>query len=116
MEDTVRGKKRTLQKYRLEYAQKFPVLSSSKLGEHHARCNLCSTDFSVSHGGLSDVEKHVNTKNHKTIAEATRGRSLTSFFATSSDVSVINAEVLMTEFIIEHSLPLSVADHCSKLF
>ena len=40
---------------------------------------------------------------------------LTSFFATNSDESVINAEVLMTEFIIQHSLLLSVADYCGKL-
>ena len=45
----------------------------------------------------------------------TLGVTPTSFFATSSDVSVINAEVLTSEFIIEHSLPLSVLDHCSKI-
>ena len=39
------------------------------------------------------------------------------FFSTPNDVfEITNAEVLFTEFIIEHSLPISIADHAGKLF
>ncbi|XP_063966229.1 uncharacterized protein LOC135156785 [Lytechinus pictus] len=110
------AKKRVLQKYRKEYSEKFPVLTTSKLGEHFTYCTLCSVDVNVGHGGISDIQRHIDSKKHRTNAEATKGKPLTSYFTTTSDVSVINAEVSFTEFIIEHSIPLSVADHCGKLF
>ncbi|KAL5017913.1 hypothetical protein ScPMuIL_003635 [Solemya velum] len=47
-------------------------------------------------------------------------KSITKFFASGSDDakkdSVTNAECLMTHFIIEHNLPVSVADHMTHLF
>lgn len=51
----------------------------------------------------------------------TSSRKMSRFFApknemNESDSAVMNAETLFTEFIIEHNLPISVADHASKLF
>ena len=83
------------------------------------RTRPCSAHFSVSHGGLNDIEKHLKTKKHSSICEASSStQSIASFFASTSksSLSVIRAETLFTDFIIEHSLPIRVADHASKLF
>lgn len=110
-------KKRAYQKFKKEYAQQFPV-STSSLGEYHAFCTVCSVDFLISHGGVNDIKKHIKSKKHldqsKVRANTPR---ISNFFASSSgDHNVIQAETLFTEFIIEHNLPLAVADHASRIF
>ena len=49
---------------------------------HFAHCSLCmcSSDFSVSHGGGDDVTTHVRGKHHKDIAKASStSKSVASF-------------------------------------
>jgi len=62
-------KPRVLQKYRAEYALKYPVIRKSTVGETYANCccTVCSSDFSIAHGGIGDVDRHVRTaKRHAT--------------------------------------------------
>ena len=108
----------TSQKFRKEYTERFPVIRSSKRGENYAFCTCCSSDISISHGGINDIRKHINAKKHQANSEAAKGSTISDFLAStsSSNVSVIRAETLFTDFIIEHSLPISVADHATKLF
>lgn len=112
------GKTRAVhnQKYKKEYGKQFPVAESA-LGLQHAFCIVCSADFSINHGGMNDIQKHMNSKKHKAFSEIKdKARPISTFFSSSGDLDVIRAETLFTEFIIEHSLPFSVADHCTKLF
>ena len=41
---------------------------------------------------------------------------ITFFITTGNDQAVINAEVLCADFLVEHNLPLAVADHMGPLF
>ena len=57
-------KPRVLQKYRAEYALKYPVIRKSTVGETYANCTVCSSDFSIALGGIGDVDRHVRTAKH----------------------------------------------------
>ena len=53
-----------MQKYKSEYQVKYPCMRpSAKNGEHFAYsyCTHCDKDVSVSHAGLNDLKKHVET-------------------------------------------------------
>ncbi|XP_063765200.1 zinc finger BED domain-containing protein 5-like [Eleginops maclovinus] len=104
------------QRFKLEYNAEWPTITRSKLDDFHAYCMLCKTDFSVRHGGRHDVEKHIRTAKHtsyKAAVEATR--PIAGFFTVDSDTSVINAEVLAVDFLVEHNIPIAVADHIGPL-
>ena len=55
-------KRRTLQKFIPEYTNLWPVLKQSKIGDNYAFCEVCKTDFSISHGFRDDCHRHVSTK------------------------------------------------------
>lgn len=62
---SIKAKKRkVLQKYRAEYAIKYPVIASCSTDETCAHCKVCRCDFSIGHGGIGDVEKHIRTTKH----------------------------------------------------
>jgi hypothetical protein len=105
-----------MQTYRTEYAGKYPVISKSAIGQHHAFCKVCCVDINISHGGIGDIKQHFLTNKHKVNAAKMDTPKLPAFFASSLDFSVINAEVMFTEFLVEHSIPLSAADHAGSLF
>ena len=95
------------------------IIQRSILGQHHAHCRLCGNDFRIGHGGKFDVEKHIKTRKHIELARITNSNTkVTSYLqqSSSADMNTINAEVLFTEFLIEHGLPLAVADHIGPLF
>lgn len=45
-------------------------LKNNTLSTERAKCSWCDCDFSITNGGLSDVRKHIKTKNHTTFANA----------------------------------------------
>ena len=100
------------------YVEKWPCISRSTLGIYFAKCNACNCDFSVKHGGGNDIFKHVKTPKHERNLECLRGVAKIETFVkppTANEIDVINAECLMTNFIIEHNLPVTVSDHMSDL-
>ena len=100
-----------------------PHIAKSAKGDSFAYCSLCRSDFSVSHGGLNDVKRHVQGAVHKkrlkdvekttTISEFW-GESSASHLAHSSKVT--SAELAMVQFIAMHNLPFLAADHLTDLF
>jgi hypothetical protein len=112
----VAKKRRVSQQFRPEYSVAYPVIRKSAKDCYHAFCSLCSVDINVSHGGIQDVKKHVLSSKHDSKAKLNNVKKLPVFFSSSSDLSVVNAEVLFTEFLIEHSIPFTVADHAGALF
>ena len=62
-------KRRTLQKLIPEYTNLWPVLKPSNIGDNHAFCEVCKTDFSISHGGRDDCRRHVSIKKNVEIAK-----------------------------------------------
>ena len=58
-------KKRLNQKFRKEYSEKFPCIRPLMKGVYYyyARCMTCEWDFTISHGGMLDVNRNLDYKN-----------------------------------------------------
>ena len=85
-----------------------------------AYCTVCSTHFSVSHGGVCYVKKHGEGKKHKDLFRAkSQGNKMTNFLTSSKesdvDLSVIIVETLFSVMLAEHNAPLALSDHFKKL-
>ena len=120
-EPASKKQKKYLVKFNESWIKKFKFIQKSRKGENFALCSVCGSDFSIGHGGENDVNKHNSTPKHREYAEAAqKQRKLTDFGASSAagslDKKVMKAELLFTGFLVEHNLPISTADHASKLF
>ncbi len=105
------------QRYKKDYSIKFPVIIASKLSDSHAFCTACCLDFSVAHGGVNDCTKHMASSGHKQKAGVLSSTSkITTFMSTNSELGTTKAEVMFTNFIVEHNLPIAVSDHAGPLF
>ena len=105
------------QKFKETYSEKCKWITKSSLGSHYARCNPCRSDFNIKHGGSNDIRKHINTAKHKIQIKCLQGVStIETFVNIPSNVSgVTSAECMVTNFIIEHNLPVNVSDHLTEL-
>lgn len=100
------------------YANKFPCIARSRKGPHFAFCTVCSVDIKIAHGGASDIKNHVRSKKHGDLVKTqVKISKIGTFFNSreNDENDVINAECLFTSFILEHNLPLAVADHVGPL-
>ena len=99
-------------------SSKFTWPIVSRKGPTYARCTVCNRDVSVAYGGTKDLRKHEQTRVHQEMQKSQSG--VTSYFSPARgptrEPSVIEAEVKFGYFLGEHHIPLSVADHCAKLF
>ena len=101
------------QSYKTEYSEKWDFIQPSQKGENHARCTLCSSDFSIAHSGSYDITHHIETAKHRSIAETkSANRPIRQFMPSTSnaDHDVIRAETLWTEYVIEHNMPFVSSD------
>ena len=75
---------------------------------------LCNTNFSVAAGALYDVKRLAKRSTNVTAVEASsKTKSITNFVDKKSS-SVILSETLFSNFVAEHNLPFSLADHFTK--
>ena len=112
-------KKVYFQTFRSEYTKAFSFFVASRKGEKHGFCNICRCDISISHGGRNDLVAHTKSKKHIEFVDGescNRKLPITGFFAKNTDHSVIRAECLFTRSIVEHNLPIALADHAGPLF
>ena len=72
--------------------------------------------------GRGDVARHCDSKadtvhnvNVKSINKSARISQFLVSTAPTKDQATINAEVLRTNFIVQHNLPFAIADHLSKV-
>lgn len=114
------SKKRSkkLQTFSGDYTKKWSCIVPSKRNTNSACCTHCSSDFGIGHGGSNDIQVHLKSVKHRTAAaEASsnsRSHDIAQFFV-AKDNSVTNAEVKFTQFLIEHNIAFSAADHLSQL-
>jgi hypothetical protein len=107
-------KQKVLDSYMVEY----PFLR--KKDDFSLSCTTCRGTFSVAHSGVYDITSHIGTKKHQNASKEMS--KITPIDQFSKGVqrlprdNVTNAECLMVACIIEHNLPLSLADHLSPLF
>lgn len=116
MSSTTKKRAKKLQTFKEEYSKKWKCIVSSKKSPNHARCSVCASDFSIGHGGANDVQWHIKTQKHQSAVGASGSNTTMEKFLVSKDSSVIRAEALMTNFLIEHNIAFSAADHLSDIF
>ena len=103
--------KSTHQNFQEEYyTEQFLCVVRSTQSAKHVKCSACffsSWDFSVTHGGMYDVEQleasHQQRKSDRKYAE--------DFPLIFMGCDVIRAETLFTNFFVVHNIALSAANH-----
>ncbi|GBN12322.1 hypothetical protein AVEN_250723-1 [Araneus ventricosus] len=109
-------KRKNNQRFRKEYSEKWPYLIPGKEG--YARCSVCNTEFSITHGGKDDCRRHVSGPKHSDLVKAQlQQQSISNFYPSKLEENgVIKAETLFVRFLIEHNIPLAASDHSGVLF
>lgn len=84
--------------FNITLQQKYPFIKQRKDGTADVTCEKCRTDFSVGHGGASDIEHHLKSEKHRLADQAAASSSsMFSFFKrtdlpTSKDLDIAAAE------------------------
>jgi len=106
-------------KYQIEWQSTYDWVQPSSLEDDMAFCKLCSSNISVASGALYDVKRHSNSVGHKKAVDAQKSsKSIANFIPKAKaelEHCTIVAETLFANFIAEHNIPFSVADHFSEL-
>ena len=55
------SKNKRKQTFKEEYSRSWDFIKPSRKGENHARCTLCSADFSIAASGRYDITQHIAT-------------------------------------------------------
>ena len=114
----VSAKKKRACQFQQSWLATYDGIGQSHRGPTFARCTYCAIDFTVSHGGKNDVERHLRTSAHVSAVRSTKGaRAINNYFkqAEPSPTS-LDAEARLAIFVAKHNIPFSVCDHISKLF
>ena len=53
------SKNKRKQTFKEEYSRSWDFVKPSRKGENHARCTLCSADFSIAASGRYDITQHI---------------------------------------------------------
>lgn len=115
------AKNKTYKQVFLEsYCVDFPWAVRSQKGDNFAKCIVCKCDVNIAHSGRRDLKLHGSSVKHQNneAAEAqAKSNKIKNFFSVqNNDFSAIRAECYFTAFIVEHNLPVAVADHAGHLF
>ena len=108
------------QKYRESYSVTWPFITASTTGPFFVYCKVCRADVSVKHSGTYDIKQYIKTAKHQaSVSVRAENQSVLKFMnnrqSEKNSMKVINAECLMTNFIVEHNLPIVMTDHLTKL-
>ena len=132
-ENQTKKSRRSSEFYKEEFAKARPCIKASTMERSYARCTPCQTDFTVwrvawrtFRPGLFDVKRYIASVRHKKMAATNNSPKIDSIFPTVGTIkanvglsdeqkAVMNAEALMTMFLVDHHLPLTVADHFGPL-
>ena len=104
-------------KYKEEWSSLYPV-GPANGNEYAFYCIPCKKNISCSHQGLGDVKQHIQGKGHQKMASLIKENRKITFQPASSSISdaQIRAEVLHTNFIVQHNLSFLTADHLAPLY
>ncbi|XP_057691915.1 lon protease homolog 2, peroxisomal isoform X1 [Corythoichthys intestinalis] len=78
-------------------------IKASLKGQRYSFCVPCGMSIEVSASGFCDLSKHFETKGHQDAVSRMKSYAVTK------------AEVLFCQFVAEHNLPATIADHFSEL-
>ena len=104
-------------KYNPSWAKIYPVKAVPN-DRHSCFCIPCGEKIRCGHQGLTDIKKHCDCDSHKRNVTEANKNNISRFFTNSNETSkaVTKAEVMVTNFLVQHNLPLATADHMGPLF
>jgi hypothetical protein len=119
---TTANKKFYKSEYKVEWAREFPI-SAANNNKYAFYCVPCKKNVSCGHQGKADVERHCTTASHRNMASAIKdNRSISDLFQSSTNSSdslrqsTTKAEILHTNFIVQHNMSFLTADHMTHLY
>ena len=107
--------------YKAEWGKEFPIRPVAN-DKHKFHCIPCGKNLSCHHQGLADVKVHCGRDAHKkNLATLKKQKTLHCFAPnrnedTTFSRKVTKAEVMVTNFLVQHNLPIATADHLGPLF
>ena len=114
-------KRKRLTAYDSSCEKDFPIGPASQ-NKHAFYCHPYRKVISCGHMGRGDVARHcdskgetVYNKNVKSVNHSARISQFLFSSAPTKDRAAMNAEVLHINFIVQHNLPFTIADHLSKV-
>ena len=108
--------KRRQCRFQLAWKQDYPVTSCPDINAFY--CIPCRKNVSCAHQSKGELERHCQTPTHLKFARALRKQPKIATVVPVQEgrnPAVIRAEVIMTNFVVQHNLPFAVADHLSKV-
>ena len=99
-------------KYKEEWSSLYPV-DPANGNEFAFYCIHFKKNVSCAHQGLADVKQHIQGKLHQKIESTIKETHKISFQTASLSISdaQIRAEVLHTNFIVQHNISFLIADY-----
>ena len=88
-----RKKPKRLVRYRHDWEKRFSWVEKVQSNVFKAYCNLCRLQFSISHGGKSDVVHHSKTEGHVKADTAANSKAIDSYFVRSTPRSTVDQQV-----------------------
>lgn len=107
--------------FNISLQQKYPFIKKRKDDSADVTCEKCRTDFSVGHGGASDIEKHLKSEKHRLADQAAASSSsMLNFFKktdspTSKDLDIAAAEGTWAFHTVQHNHSFRSNDCSSPL-
>jgi len=107
--------------FKAEWMNDYPI-TRANCNKHAFYCVPCKKTISCGHQGLADVQRHVQSGSHISLARALHdNRKVSNMFAPANADSKLKepttkAEVLHTNFIVQHNLAFLSSDHMTRLY
>lgn len=104
-------------KFKLEWEKLYPVRRVIN-DPYCFFCVPCNKQIRCSHQGLKDIKDHCSRGTHKAkVVETNKSHTILQFFTTpNTSRDAIKAEVMVTNFLIQHNLPIATSAHLGPLF
>lgn len=103
--------------YKTEWGKEFPIRAVPN-DKHKFHCIPCGENVTCHRQGLGDVKVHCGREIHKKNLESLKKQKTVTFTPSESltfSKKVIKAEVIVTNFLVQHNLPIATADHLGPL-
>ena len=105
--------------FKSEWSKLYPV--KAVRNDKHSFCSVpWLKAIRCDHQGLKDIKDHCSGESHKMLTKAAKTQpSVANMFGSGDSAkqsAVTRAEVLTTNFLIQHNLPLATSDHHGPLF
>ncbi|XP_058881945.1 uncharacterized protein LOC117403636 [Acipenser ruthenus] len=111
-------------KFQPGWTTEWPFIKKG-LTQHHFWCEICRTENACYHMGHADVERHIESESHQRKVKAVeQSQQITKFTVntapkvdnmTQLEAKARRAEIKVAVTMVNHNVPLAVADHFSPL-